>query len=715
MAKNSEYFPWITRSGQKLHVSTPKQLQRSMSDSYKFLNFMTILGPARQGKSFLMNCLIGDSVFPSADTLGVCTKGIQVSNVGFKVGNAGFAFFVDTEGQGDEGIESDATLLTPIILLSKVILFNWKGGLQKNQILNELALLVEVANCVSSKSFEEDKPKFGHLHIVLRDFHFEGTVKEAFAMIFDNENKRGEQVKERNKIREKLLSSFESIDVCILPTPREDVRELDLHSTTEEFQQGIKKLKYILLAQMDMPRSFGTVDVNFNNVNAFVKSFAEKLDDGDIVHVKSVVSQLQRGTVDEAKRIFEKRLIEAYKKIDVPVQNGLEKVLVKQRDALLDEFKKVTAEVDLEDVYRDDVLERLEDFADREIDAKRKENQLATQSRKAAQNAILATAEKTFRSMVENELSKAEEGAMQIEQRFPKYLQRLVNSFLEKTGELDLIQNRLEKLKDLKTWASKRMKEKVEAKKNAERSEQQVCLAKAAEDFRSEVENELRRGREASGLRETFRKKRENLVSIFQNSTNDLHLISKLQETELKKLNSWAERKFEEKVQDAEQEEHERMKLEHQLRVQAMQQQPSYYGQDSSFPSFDSCPYTSYSPPQACYDGQGSSPYTSYSTPQFASSSPHSSRKSPSMSDLKFYAGGQFTPGGGRAPRGGCYMFPSSVSSSRSSPSSSRSSASSSRSSASSSRSSSSGGRTFYKGGQFTPGGGRAPKGGCWI
>ncbi|XP_028397315.1 uncharacterized protein LOC114521097 isoform X2 [Dendronephthya gigantea] len=682
-AKSSKYFPWITRSGQKLHVSTPKQLQRSMSDSYKFLNFMTILGPARQGKSFLMNCLIGDSVFPSADTMGVCTKGIQVSNVGYEVGNAGFAFIVDTEGQGDEGIESDATLLTPIILLSKVILFNWKGGLQKNQILNELALLVEVANCVSSNSFEEDKSKFGHLHIVLRDFHFEGTVEEAFAMIFDNENKRGEQVKERNKIREKLLSSFESIDVCILPTPREDVRELDLHSTSEEFKQGIEELKYILLAQMDMPRSFGTVDVNFNNVNAFVKSFAEKLEDGDIVHVKSVVSQLQRGTVDEAKRFFEESLIEAYKKIDVPVKNGLENVLVKERDALLDAFKKITAQVDLEDVYRNDVLERLEDFADREIDAKRKENQLATQSRKAAQSAILATAEKTFRSMVENELSKAEEGAMQIEQRFPKYLQGLGDSFLEKTGGLDWIQNRSEKFEDLKTWAFKRMKEKVEAKKNAERSEQQVCLAKAAEDFRSEVENELRRDQGASGLRETFRKKKANLVSIFQNSTNDLHLISKLQETELKKLNSWAEKKFEEKVQAVEKEKHERMKLERQL--QAMQQQSSY-------------------------DSQGSSPYTSYSTPQ-ASSSPYSSQTPPSNSSLKFYAGGQFTPGGGRSPRGGCYM---SGSSSRSSPSSSRSSASSSRSSASSSRSSSSGGGTFYKGGQFTPGGGRAPKGGCW-
>ena len=169
-------FPWITRSGEKLQVSTLKPLQGSTFASYKFLNFTTILGPARQGKSFLMNCLLGNNAFHTTDSLGVCTKGIQVASVVSEVGDGGCAFFVDTEGQGDEDVDSDATLLTPILLLSKVILFNWKGGLQKSKILDELAILVEVANCVSSNSFEEDTPIFGHLHIILRDFHFQGTL-----------------------------------------------------------------------------------------------------------------------------------------------------------------------------------------------------------------------------------------------------------------------------------------------------------------------------------------------------------------------------------------------------------------------------------------------------------------------------------------------------------------------------------------------------------
>ena len=49
-----------------------------------------------------------------------------------------------------------------------------------------------------------------------------------------------------------------------------------------------------------------------------------------------------------------------------------------------------------------------------------------------------------------------------------------------------------------------------------------------------------------------------------------------------------------------------------------------------------------------------------------------------------FHEGGQFVPGGGRAPKGGCYCLNGKQ-------------------------------LTFYKGGQFVPGGGQAPAGGCWL
>lgn len=73
-----------------------------------------------------------------------------------------------------------------------------------------------------------------------------------------------------------------------------------------------------------------------------------------------------------------------------------------------------------------------------------------------------------------------------------------------------------------------------------------------------------------------------------------------------------------------------------------------------------------------------------YPQPPGTDSSTGSSTDS-STGDGKFYKGGQFVPGGGRAPRGGCYIGGTGG-----------------------------GGGKFYAGGQFMPGGGRAPKGGCY-
>ena len=76
--------------------------------------------------------------------------------------------FVDVEGQGDESDEYDALLVTPLLLLSKVIVFNWKGGVEKTSILKLLASLARAASKIDLGSDSDDGPIFGHLHIVFR-------------------------------------------------------------------------------------------------------------------------------------------------------------------------------------------------------------------------------------------------------------------------------------------------------------------------------------------------------------------------------------------------------------------------------------------------------------------------------------------------------------------------------------------------------------------
>ena len=391
-------------------------------------------------------------------------------------------------------------------------------------------------------------------------FHL-GTADKAFAIIFHKETKCCTKVNERNKIREKLLSSFESINVSILPAPSDDVHNLDLINTSPEFQKSVKELKDVLLGQMSQPRRFGNVIVNSQNANVLLSEFVKQLEDGDIVHVTSVVSQLQRGVVDDARRCFEEGLIKSYKEIDVPVRDGLEELLNRKRDAFLDTFTKITEKIDLETSYRDEAVKYLDHFAERQLDAKRKENQLAIQIRKAEQNAILDTAEKEFRASVERQL-EGDWGSRQMQQRFQEREQRLVAEFLSKTCELDwIVKQREKKLQELKTWASERLKKEVEAKRKEEEyvkiSNQQEHLFRWVDEFRSNFETAIQSHQQTSSsdLRQVLQRENERLISSFRNSTDGLHRVSQQREAELGKLKSWAAMRLEQKVVEVEKEE----------------------------------------------------------------------------------------------------------------------------------------------------------------
>lgn len=169
------------------------------------VNLISIFGAARQGKSFLMNLLADQQdLFKISNLREPCTQGVDLSAHFLPLstfstlngcpslgGKAKMQIgFVDAEGQGDRDItctqaalakcslsisstndvltyymySDDSRLVSPVLLASKVVLFNWKDSLQADRMLNLLAVLARAAQGIELAEGDSSKV-FGHLHM----------------------------------------------------------------------------------------------------------------------------------------------------------------------------------------------------------------------------------------------------------------------------------------------------------------------------------------------------------------------------------------------------------------------------------------------------------------------------------------------------------------------------------------------------------------------
>ncbi len=89
-----------------------------------------------RGKSFLANQLAKqDGLFQISNAADPCTTGIDISRhvlpaTIFGSTSSSCVALLDVEGQGDRSMEYDSRLATVVLSLSKVVLFNWRDGLQ---------------------------------------------------------------------------------------------------------------------------------------------------------------------------------------------------------------------------------------------------------------------------------------------------------------------------------------------------------------------------------------------------------------------------------------------------------------------------------------------------------------------------------------------------------------------------------------------------------
>lgn len=201
--------------------------------------------------------------------------------------------FVDAEGQGDRDTKYDSKLVSPVLLMSKVVLFNWKAGVLKDEIINRLACIAMAANGIDTEEREQGGQVFGHLHIVFRDWNFaEKSKEDVYKAIFQMERGRSEDMQRRNLARRTLEESFESITIWLLPPPVVKCDKLSEKIPFDElvpaFTNKVSELRDTICKQLSTPMVFNGKPLTGESISHVVPLMVEALNKDEIILPKSM-------------------------------------------------------------------------------------------------------------------------------------------------------------------------------------------------------------------------------------------------------------------------------------------------------------------------------------------------------------------------------------------------------------------------------------------
>lgn len=109
---------------------------------------------------------------------------------------------------------------------AQVVLYNWMSLPNKNTMLEELEVMVQAADKVTTEN-NQGQRDFGHLIILVRDVGGPERAEEVKRLVLDNEEAGPGRTRlaqrraqdERNTIRDGLREGFASITVHAMPRP----------------------------------------------------------------------------------------------------------------------------------------------------------------------------------------------------------------------------------------------------------------------------------------------------------------------------------------------------------------------------------------------------------------------------------------------------------------------------------------------------------------
>ena len=286
---------------------------------------VTILGPPKQGKSFLLNQLTKSCQFSiHDDILGGGTGGINICHpitanefssyvrttapTGAESGSTSALAlaFADTVGLGGGVARDTSHLVTSLLPLSRVLIFNWMGGFQVDAILQQLGMFTcRVIPLLPANS----EGRLGFLHIVLRDIDQRNEMQMNNLLLLPEPVSSSDSPEnaavERNEIRATLNKTFRRICVLAMPHPFVKVNSVRIFHA---FTQKIDRLRKRIAHQVEHQSGHGLDAVTGASIADRLPSLLNSTVASSTVSVQSPFSAFQKTVAREAISLYQQQL-----------------------------------------------------------------------------------------------------------------------------------------------------------------------------------------------------------------------------------------------------------------------------------------------------------------------------------------------------------------------------------------------------------------------
>ncbi|XP_072889487.1 guanylate-binding protein 1-like [Hemitrygon akajei] len=320
---------------------------------------VTVVGAARTGKSYLMNCLAGDKNGFSVDsTVQAHTKGTWMWCQSHPQRPNEVLLLLDTEGlrdpeKGDS--HNDNSIYTLAILLSSVLIYNGKNQIDQ-QSLQDLHFVTEQSKLIQMKSQPDDCDSWDFVRFfpefvwLIRDFTLELEIDgkpvtpneylEHNLQLKDSEI--NEQDKKYNELRRCIRDNFPSRCCFAFRTPTlwkklKQLQELEDKDLDEDFVTERQKLINYIHTHKKVKRVVGGQLVTGRRFVELTKMYVDMIADGVLPCVESCVAKLMevenQAAVDEALKFFDDEMKKFSESDDVTMSKLTEYYHMKSKEA----------------------------------------------------------------------------------------------------------------------------------------------------------------------------------------------------------------------------------------------------------------------------------------------------------------------------------------------------------------------------------------------